>query len=330
MRVRTAGGYRASSTDTPRHAAWSNQVGSGRGSCPPETGAPRRAGWRVPVTFAPRIDTPLHALPSAAGTRADRSPRPPQRRALTQALCADLADLADLADAPAVTAAADRLRRRLAELNMPVAETIASHYYRRGIAADDIRRVAHFALVKAALRFDPRRGAAFLPYAVPTIRGEIRRYIRDLRWIVRPPRAVQERQAAAIAGRSDPEATLGREPNNREIALEPGDDPAEVREALAAWRCFTPTSPGAPPDQDTGSPTGDRLGATDPAMSAAEAPATLAPARRALERRDRELLHLRLTEDLTQSEIATRMNTSQVQVSRHLARIIDNLRHALE
>lgn len=212
---------------------------------------------------------------------------------------------------------------------MPVAETIAGRYSRRGIAAEDICQVAYLALVRAALRFDPGRGTPFLPYAVPTIRGEIRRYFRDLGWTVRPPRALQERQLASYAARSRLRLSLGRDPEVAEIAAELDEDPNDVNQALAARGCFTPDSLDSPVTGDSSTTVGDLLGEADPALSAAEARTTLAPALRTLGSRDRTVLQLRFVDDLTQREIAEQLDLTQVQVSRLIARILRDLRNAL-
>ena len=78
---------------------------------------------------------------------------------------------------------------------MEVARSIAARYRGRGVAADDLEQVAYLALVRAAHRFDPEKAPDFLTFAVPTIRGEVKRYFRDHGWMVRPPRRVQEPQA---------------------------------------------------------------------------------------------------------------------------------------
>ena len=74
-------------------------------------------------------------------------------------------------------------------LNMSVAADVARRYHGRGIPADDINQVAFLGLVKAVRGFDPTVGDDFLSYAVPTLRGEIRRYFRDSGWTIRPPRS---------------------------------------------------------------------------------------------------------------------------------------------
>jgi hypothetical protein len=89
-------------------------------------------------------------------------------------------------------------RRRLVDevivRNVPVARAIASRYSGRGVALDHLVQVACTALVRAANKFDPAQAYDFLTYAVPSIRGEVKRYFRDHSWSVRPPRRIQEVQ----------------------------------------------------------------------------------------------------------------------------------------
>ena len=96
----------------------------------------------------------------------------------------------------------DELTRQLIETNVAVARSMASRYRNRGIDLDDLEQVALLGLTKAAQRFDPAAGHDFLSFAVPTIRGELRRHFRDSGWMVRPPRRIQDLQTriAACAG----------------------------------------------------------------------------------------------------------------------------------
>src|ERR1700712_2502487 len=72
----------------------------------------------------------------------------------------------------------ERLRQDLISVNMPVARSIAGRYRSRGIASEDLDQIAYLALTKAARRFDPRAGHAFLSFCVPTVHGEVRRHFR--------------------------------------------------------------------------------------------------------------------------------------------------------
>src|SRR5512133_1290443 len=80
----------------------------------------------------------------------------------------------------------------LVERFLPLARALARRYQRTGEPFDDLFQVACLGLVKAIDRFDLSRDVAFSSYAVPTMLGEIRRYLRDRTWSVRVPRGLQE------------------------------------------------------------------------------------------------------------------------------------------
>ena len=85
-------------------------------------------------------------------------------------------------------------------------------------------------------------GHDFLSYAVPTIRGELRKHFRDHGWMIRPPRRIQELQARISVAESELSNKLGRSPQPAEIA-DHLDEPVEsVIEALASDGCFVPAS----------------------------------------------------------------------------------------
>ena len=217
------------------------------------------------------------------------------------------------------------LVRQLIETNAAVARTMASRYRNRGIDLDDLEQVALLGLTKAAQRFDPRAGHDFLSFAVPTIRGELRRHFRDSGWMIRPPRRVQDLQARIAAVQDELAAELGRSPRPTEIAERLGDDVGDVVEALAVDGCFTPTSLDATVG-DGSSRLGDLLGQDERALAWVEAKVMLDPVVRRLSPRDRRIVRLRFYEERTQQEIAVAVGLTQAQVSRVLARILEDLR----
>jgi RNA polymerase sigma-B factor len=222
-----------------------------------------------------------------------------------------------------------RLQHELVTVNLPVAESIATRYRSRGVDQEDLRQVAYLALVKAVQRFDPGAGHAFLSFCVPTVRGEVRRHFRDHGWMVRPPRAIQELQQRLAQTRAEQWSALGRPPTAQELAEEVDADPAEVREALDARGCFTPTSLDQPVGTTDGAALGELLGVSARGVAAAEARVVLAPVLRVLSDRDRRILRLRFFEGLTQQEIAQQLGITQMQVSRLLSRIFRDLRRAI-
>jgi RNA polymerase sigma-B factor len=214
--------------------------------------------------------------------------------------------------------------------SMPVARAIASRYRNRGISEEDLEQVAYLGLVKAADGFDPDVGTPFLSYAGPTIRGEIKRHFRDLGWMVRPPRRIQELQARITAADAELSQSLGRSARPSEIAAHLGEALEDVNEALATVGCFTPSSLDRPAGEDGTMAISDLLGGEDLAQGAVEARAMLAPVVRRLGDRDRRILLLRFFRGWTQQEIAEDIGVTQMQVSRLLTRIMADLRSGLE
>lgn len=219
-------------------------------------------------------------------------------------------------------------------LNMGVAARIARRFSNRGIPDDDLRQVAYLALTRAAQGYDlTRAGSSFLSYAAPTIRGEVRKYFRDHGWMVRPTRRVQEVQAKINSTREQLTARLGREATADEISAHVDEPLRDVLEALSVSGAFTPASLDAPTGHDDAaeaSTLGDLIGTPDDGMLAAEARAEIEPLLRLLSDRDRRIIGLRFYRGLTQREIAEDLGTSQMQVSRLLARILTRMRQSLE
>jgi RNA polymerase sigma-B factor len=219
--------------------------------------------------------------------------------------------------------------RRLVEDHLDVATTMAARYRNRGIDLEDLQQVALLGLTKAAHRFDPGLGHDFMSFAVPTIRGELRRHFRDLGWVVRPPRRVQELQSRISRAQGQLEQALGRSPRPSEVASHLGVDLDDVVEALSADGCFTPTSLDTPLD-DVATTLGDMIGVEDTTAAAVEAKVVLEPLIAELPARERRILFLRFYEERSQQDIADAVGLTQAQVSRILARLLARLRSGLE
>ena len=224
-------------------------------------------------------------------------------------------------------------RRLLAEivlLNRRVAEAVAARYARKGLSREDLVQVAYEGLVKAVHRFDPAARHDLLTYAVPLIRGELRRHFRDRGWLVRPPRRVQEMQARINDSRERLEQRNNSSPSVEEIARELSQHPDECREALSARGCFAAASLDRELPE-AGNTLGDSI--ADPRepqeREAAEARVMLAPAMARLKERDRRILQLRYVDGLSQREVGKALGVTQAQVSKLIAAVLDRLRRDL-
>jgi len=218
-------------------------------------------------------------------------------------------------------------RRELIERYMPLARSLALRYRRASEPLDDLIQVASVGLVKAVDRWEPDRGLAFSSYAVPTILGELRRYFRDSTWDVRPARDMQELCLAVEEARDELWIELGRSPTVADLAEHVKRAPEEVMEALQASDGRSLRSLDAPVHEEEGdsASAGELIGDTDPGYEQVEAGATIEQLTSILDERAREILRLRFSEDLLQSEIAERVGCSQMHVSRIIRSSLERL-----
>jgi RNA polymerase sigma-B factor len=219
-------------------------------------------------------------------------------------------------------------REELIRRCLPLARALASRYARAGEPLDDLVQVANIGLIKAVDRFDPTRGIAFSSFAVPSILGELKRHFRDHAWAARVPRPLQERVMRVGASAERLASQLGRAPKPREVAADAGLSVEDVLEALEAGTAFDSISLDAPVsrgEEDSGATYADSVGELDNRLELVEYRSVVAATIRALPRREREVLALRFAEDMTQSEIASRIGVSQMHVSRLIRRSLERL-----
>jgi len=211
----------------------------------------------------------------------------------------------------------------------PLARSVARRYHARGEPLDDLTQVATLGLLKAIARFDPDRGFAFTSYATPTMLGELKRYFRDSGWAVHVPRGVKERAVELARTTDELSSRLGRSPSLSELAEALGASPEQTLEAIEAYhaRHAAPLDPSN--DEEAPGPVpAALLGAEDERLEQAEYLSMIAAGVQSLSDSDRLILYLRFGRDLTQSEIARRIGTSQMQVSRLLRAAIEKVRRA--
>jgi RNA polymerase sigma-B factor len=218
------------------------------------------------------------------------------------------------------TAARDELVRRL----MPLVRSVALRYSRRG-RGDDLEQVAALGLVKAIDRYDPTFGTSLRNYAMPTMSGEIRRYLRDHTWMVRPPRRLQEGALAVTAAIDRLATSSGRAPTPQQVADDLGCDVQEVLDAMLAGQAYSGMSLDAPANGNDERGIAETLGEDDERLARVEQRVALRSLRNLLDDRDRHVFHLRFVEERTQDEIASVIGISQMQVSRLLRRCIARL-----
>jgi RNA polymerase sigma-B factor len=155
---------------------------------------------------------------------------------------------------------------------------------------------------------------------MPTILGTLKRHFRDRGWVIRPPRAVQERYLHVAAMIGSLTNDLQRSPTVAEIADGGNWSEAEVREALEA--ADHRHHHGLHDDDD-----GVREPATvDTELANVEHRAVVELLLEQLQTEEREIISMRYFDDLAQTAIAERIGMSQMHVSRVLTRTLHRLR----
>ncbi|GHB36452.1 RNA polymerase sigma factor [Streptomyces xanthochromogenes] len=223
-------------------------------------------------------------------------------------------------------------RNTLIEMNMSLVRFAAGRFRSRGAQEmEDIVQVGMIGLIKAIDRFDLSREAEFTSIAVLYITGEIKRFFRDTTWAVHVPRRLQEARVQLARATEELHSRLGRTPTVKELSDLMSLPEDEVREARIASNGYNSASLDA---TIGGSEFGEAalqefIGAEDRELELVEDFHSLAPLLAELDERDRQIIHLRFVEELTQGQIGDRLGISQMQVSRLLARTLTRLREGL-
>jgi len=235
-----------------------------------------------------------------------------------------------LADLPPDSPDRTRVRARLIELYLPLAEYLARRFRNRGEPLDDLTQVAGMGLIKSVDGYDPTRGAAFTSYAIPMIVGELKRHFRDKGWDVRVPRRLQELRLELGKISGDLAQELGRSPTVADLAGRLSVSEEEVIEGLESGHAYRALSINVPVGGDeSGAELGDLLGDVDRALEAVDYRESLRPVIARLPEREQRIIAMRFFGNLTQTQIAQRLGISQMHVSRLLAHALTFLRGEL-
>lgn len=216
-------------------------------------------------------------------------------------------------------------RNTLIEENLRLVHHVVKRFTGRGVELQDLFQIGTIGLIKAVDHFDLEREVQFSTYAVPMIMGEIKRFLRD-DGMVKVSRSLKEN-----AYRIKREQELfckhyGREPMISELAGRLELTPQEIVEALDA--CTEVESLQKEIYHNDGSSTmledlvQDHRNEKEELLNHMVLKQLLVE----LEPKEREIIILRYMENLTQTEVANRLDTSQVQISRYEKKILKKMR----
>ena len=218
------------------------------------------------------------------------------------------------------------LRDELFEHYLPLARAVARKFSGRGVETEDLEQVAGMALLKALERFDPARGFRFVTYAVPTITGDVRNYLRDKSGLMRMPRDMRQRLYQMTQEQERFEREHLRTPTAVELSERMGIAPEEFLALLALRTQNEAVSLDTPVGEEGDTQLSDLLGSADDRFERMERSEWAQWLLSKVGDTERELLTLRYRDGLGQRETARRLGISQMQVSRLERRALSRLR----
>jgi len=216
-------------------------------------------------------------------------------------------------------------RRELIQTNSPLIKSIIRRYIGKGVDYDDLYQLGALGFIKAIHKFDHVHGVKFTTYAVPLIAGEVKRFLRDdgAIKVSRSTKTLYTKIKRFLAEKQN-QATA---PTIDEIAAELETTREDVIYAMEAAQMPLSLFEKSDKEDGDGLSLADRIPA--PTTLDISDKLLLKNLLTALEDRERKVMILRYFRNQTQSEIATRLGISQVQVSRIEQRVLESWRDTL-
>ncbi|GEK29836.1 MAG: RNA polymerase sigma factor SigB [Kurthia sp.] len=211
-------------------------------------------------------------------------------------------------------------------------ESIARKYSNGRSYHDDIAQVGMLGLLGAIRRFDPDFGRSFEAFAVPTIVGEIKRFLRDKTWDVHVPRRIKELGPRIKATVELLTIELQRSPLVSEVAERLEVSEEEVLEAMEMSRSYQALSMDHSIESDSDGSTVtlfDVVGREDEEYEKTNKRMIVADAMSVLSDREKQIIQLTYLEQLSQKEAGEKLGISQMHVSRLQRKAIKKLQQAI-
>lgn len=211
--------------------------------------------------------------------------------------------------------------------------SLAHKYSHNNRNHEDLAQVGMIGLLVALERFDREIGKSFEAYAIPTIIGEIKRFIRDKTWEVHVPRRIKELGPKIKRAVDELTIELQKSPSILEIAnlLEVSEE--EVLETMEMTSSYRALSVDYSHDKDADGGTFtllDLLSSGEDTYKKVDLQLLLEMTFPILEEREQSVLKYIFYDNMSQKSVGDLLGISQMHVSRLQRGALKKLRKALE
>lgn len=218
-----------------------------------------------------------------------------------------------------------KAREAAVEENMGLVMHVVKRYQGKTTDMEDLIQIGCIGLLKAVDYFDLNMDVRFSSYAVPMILGEIRRYLRD-DGMLKVSRSLKNIAYQTSKAREMLTIQLGREPSIEEIAKETGVEREEIIMAMEASAELESLQKSVYQSDGNEICLEDKVEDGRDAVSELMNHVLLEDMLKVLDPEEKSLIHMRYYEEMTQSQIAAKMQKTQVQISRMEKKILKKMR----
>ena len=222
-----------------------------------------------------------------------------------------------------------KLRNRLVENYLYIAEILAKKFSGRGVEYDDLYQVASEALISGVEKFDPDLGNQFTTYITPTVTGIIKNYFRDYSRTVRLPRRVYAVAAKVREETNEYFKEHGVKPTIKQLSKKLGYSEELIMEAL---ECKAPVSLDMRvrgEDGESDAPLYEIIADDSKTFEDFEDSESLKTEIKKLDPTERQVVALRFLHGKSQAEVGRLLGVSQMFVSRAERKMVEKLKNAL-
>ena len=210
-------------------------------------------------------------------------------------------------------------RGRLVSNYVPLVKSLCRRFDSAREPQEDLFQVGVIGLLNAIEKFDSERGNSFSSLAIPEVLGSILNHLRDHGSLLKVPRSLRRNKLVIDKVSEKLTSTLGRWPTVAELAESCELSKEEVQAAFVLGRIGEPRSLDESfnsEDADDAVTLSEYVGHEDQEFDLSLDRLTLATALDTLPHREKRILKLRFLRELSQRQIAERIDISQMHVSR--------------